>query len=87
MEIKLFEWWKCALIYVSGGTAEEVGHPTVGSVSSITRQKAGELCKLMNARDGGSIDLPAGLLTLMQGRFDAQLAEAARFEAELDWVG
>ena len=50
-----------------------------------SRQKAGELCKLMDARDCGSIELPAGLLTfLMQSRFDSQLAEVVRFEAEVD---
>ena len=50
-----------------------------------SRQKAGELCKLVNARDRGSIELPAGLLTfLMQSRFDSKLAEVVRFEAEVD---
>jgi hypothetical protein len=50
-----------------------------------SRQKAGELCKLLDARDCGSIELPAGLLTfLMQSRFDSQLAEVVRFEAEVD---
>jgi len=50
-----------------------------------SRQKAGDLCKLLDARDCGSIELPAGLLTfLMQSRFDSQLAEVVRFEAEVD---
>ena len=48
-----------------------------------SQQKLGELCKLLNARDRGSIELHAELLTfLMQSRLDSQLAEGVRFEAE-----
>eukprot|EP00435_Cladocopium_sp_Y103_P047305 s818_g13.t2 len=50
-----------------------------------SRQKADELCRLLNATDRGTIDLPAGLLSfLMRGHFDPQLAEVVRFEAEVD---
>ena len=50
-----------------------------------SRQKADELCKLLHAKDCGGIDLPAALLNfLMRSRFDVQLAELVRFEAEID---
>lgn len=50
-----------------------------------SRQKAADLCQLLNARDEGNIELPAGLLNfLMKNHFDTQLAEVVRFEAEVD---
>ena len=49
-----------------------------------SRQKATELCQLLNAADQGPIELPAGLLSfLMQNRFDPELAEVVCFEAEV----
>eukprot|EP00435_Cladocopium_sp_Y103_P054377 s1612_g17.t1 len=50
-----------------------------------SRQKASELCELLDARDLGAIDLPASLISfLMKSHFDSQLAEVVRFEAEVD---
>ena len=50
-----------------------------------SRQKAADLCQLLNARDEGNIELPAGLLNfLMKNHFNTQLAEVVRFEAEID---
>eukprot|EP00435_Cladocopium_sp_Y103_P001353 s5288_g1.t1 len=50
-----------------------------------SRKKPDELCRLLDAKDCGTIELPAGLLSfLMRDHFDPQLAEVVRFEAELD---
>ena len=50
-----------------------------------SRQRPEELCRLIGAIDRGSIDLPASILSLlMKPKFDVQLAEVVRFEAEVD---
>eukprot|EP00435_Cladocopium_sp_Y103_P034693 s357_g9.t1 len=53
-----------------------------------SRQRAQELCEMFGAVNCGSVELPACVLTfLMRSRFDPQLAEIVRFEAEVDMVG
>ena len=50
----------------------------------MERVPSTELCQLLGATDHGPIELPAGLLSfLMQSRFDPELAEVVRFEAEV----
>lgn len=50
-----------------------------------SRQRPDQLCELLGARDCGSIDLQASVLSfLMKCKFDPQLAEIVRFEAEID---
>ena len=50
-----------------------------------SRQKAEELCHMLEAQDCGDISLPAPLHSFLMGKsFDARLAELVRFEAEVD---
>ena len=50
-----------------------------------SRQRAAELCQLLQADDCGDISLPASMHSfLMSETFDPKMAEVARFEAEVD---
>ena len=48
----------------------------------LSRGKTQKLCHLLNAEDGGDIQLPAFVLSFLQrNQFDVELAELVKFEA------
>ena len=62
--------------------------PTASNPADLpSRFRHQQLCELLGAVDCGTIDLPASVLSfLMKDRFDIQLAELVRFEAEIDEI-